>query len=125
MARSMLHRLEELCNVDVDDVDTEVIKSIPFTPHNRTYSFLLSPSPLFRDGGTNETARFAAETSNQAIITNALLADEPLLKDLVRQYGSQGWERVYDQAVCPTQNLHHSLTRSLSQPYINSSLSLT
>lgn len=39
------------------------------------------------------------ETSNQAIITNALLADESLLKDLVRQYGSHGWERVYDQAV--------------------------
>lgn len=39
------------------------------------------------------------ETSNQAIITNALLADEALLKDLVRQHGSQGWERVYDQAV--------------------------
>ncbi|KAL7793852.1 hypothetical protein V8C37DRAFT_409413 [Trichoderma ceciliae] len=72
MARSMLHRLEDLCNVDVDDADTELIKSIPFTPHN--------------------------QTSNQAIITNALVADEPLLKDLVRQYGSQGWERVYDQA---------------------------
>ncbi|UKZ52772.1 hypothetical protein TrVGV298_006559 [Trichoderma virens] len=72
MARSMLHRLEDLCNVDVDDADTELIKSIPFTPHN--------------------------QTSNQAIITNALLADEALLKDLVRQYGSQGWERVYDQA---------------------------
>lgn len=39
------------------------------------------------------------ETSNQAIITGALLADEALLKDLVRQHGSQGWERVYDQAV--------------------------
>ncbi|RFU75021.1 hypothetical protein TARUN_7226 [Trichoderma arundinaceum] len=72
MARSMLHRLEDLCNVDVDDADTELIKSIPFTPHN--------------------------QTSNQAIITNALLADEPLLKELVRKYGSQGWERVYDQA---------------------------
>ncbi|ETR99797.1 aldolase [Trichoderma reesei RUT C-30] len=68
MTRSMLHRLEDLCNVDVDDADTELIKSIPFTPHN--------------------------QTSNQAIITNALLADEPLLKDLVRQYGSQGWERA-------------------------------
>ncbi|EHK18566.1 uncharacterized protein TRIVIDRAFT_158488 [Trichoderma virens Gv29-8] len=68
MARSMLHRLEDLCNVDVDDADTELIKSIPFTPHN--------------------------QTSNQAIITNALLADEALLKDLVRQYGSQGWERA-------------------------------
>ncbi|UKZ69467.1 uncharacterized protein TrAtP1_010474 [Trichoderma atroviride] len=72
MARSMLHRLEDLCNVDVDDADTGLIKSIPFTPHN--------------------------QTSNQAIITNALLADEALLKDLVRQHGSQGWERVYDQA---------------------------
>ncbi|PON26571.1 transaldolase [Trichoderma gamsii] len=67
MARSMLHRLEDLCNVDVDDADTGLIKSIPFTPHN-------------------------------PIITGALLADEALLKDLVRQHGSQGWERVYDQA---------------------------
>ncbi|KAK6450231.1 transaldolase [Trichoderma asperellum] len=72
MARTMLHRLEDLCNVDVDDADTALIKSIPFTPHN--------------------------QTSNQAIITNALLADQALLKNLVRQYGSQGWERVYDQA---------------------------
>lgn len=36
MARTMLHRLEDLCNVDVDDADTALIKSIPFTPHNRT-----------------------------------------------------------------------------------------
>ncbi|PTB63174.1 aldolase [Trichoderma citrinoviride] len=91
MARSMLHRLEELCNVDVDDVDTEVIKSIPFTPHN--------------------------QTSNQAIITNALLADEPLLKDLVRQYGSQGWERVYDQAAVhlTARNVPHLSGRVLIQ----------
>ncbi len=33
--RSLLERLEELCNVDVDDVDTELIKSLPFKPHNR------------------------------------------------------------------------------------------
>ncbi|KAL6831722.1 hypothetical protein V8C40DRAFT_237060 [Trichoderma camerunense] len=72
MPRSMLHRLEDLCNVDVDSADTELIKSIPFTPHN--------------------------QTSNQALITEALLEDEALLKDLVRQYGPQGWERVYDQA---------------------------
>ncbi|KAL6862274.1 hypothetical protein J3F83DRAFT_745702 [Trichoderma novae-zelandiae] len=91
MARSLLHRLEDLCNVDVDDVDTELIKSIPFTPHN--------------------------QTSNQAIITNALLADEALLKDLVRQYGSQGWERVYDQAAIrlTARNIPHLSGRVLIQ----------
>ncbi|KAL6882200.1 hypothetical protein HDV57DRAFT_51942 [Trichoderma longibrachiatum] len=91
MTRSMLHRLEDLCNVDVDDADTELIKSIPFTPHN--------------------------QTSNQAIITNALLADEALLKDLVRQYGSQGWERVYDQAAVhlTARNIPHLSGRVLIQ----------
>lgn len=44
MARSMLHRLEDLCNVDVDDADTGLIKSIPFTPHNRTSQSL---TPIF------------------------------------------------------------------------------
>jgi hypothetical protein len=44
MARSMLHRLEDLCNVDVDDADPELIKSIPFTPHNRA-SF--NPTSIF------------------------------------------------------------------------------
>jgi transaldolase len=35
--QSLLDRLEQLCNVDVDDVDTEVIRSLPFTPHNRKF----------------------------------------------------------------------------------------
>ncbi|PTB75038.1 aldolase [Trichoderma longibrachiatum ATCC 18648] len=78
MTRSMLHRLEDLCNVDVDDADTELIKSIPFTPHN---------------------------------------PDEALLKDLVRQYGSQGWERVYDQAAVhlTARNIPHLSGRVLIQ----------
>ncbi len=39
--RSLLERLEELCNVDVDDVNTELIKSLPFKPHNRK-SYMLT-----------------------------------------------------------------------------------
>lgn len=33
--RSLLERLESLSNVDVDDVNLDVIKSLPFTAHNR------------------------------------------------------------------------------------------
>ncbi|EXJ70754.1 uncharacterized protein A1O5_05744 [Cladophialophora psammophila CBS 110553] len=72
--RSLLERLEELCNVDVDDVDTELIKSLPFTPHN--------------------------QTSNQAVITRELLKPEHkvLLEELVDKYGKEGWEKVYNMA---------------------------
>ncbi|KAJ9150894.1 Transaldolase [Pleurostoma richardsiae] len=73
--RTLLDRLESLCNVDVDDASTDFIKSLqPFTPHN--------------------------QTSNQAIITGELLkpTNEGLLKDLVKQYGSKGWDEVYDRA---------------------------
>ncbi|ETI20929.1 hypothetical protein G647_07272 [Cladophialophora carrionii CBS 160.54] len=84
-ARSLLDRLEELCNVDVDDVDTEVIKSLPFTPHNRDSQL---------------TNRNRAETSNQAIITKRLLEpkNKALLEDLIEKYGKQGWEHVYNMA---------------------------
>ncbi|KAI1135127.1 transaldolase [Hypoxylon sp. FL0543] len=74
MSTSLLDRVEKLCNVDVDDADTDVIKSIPFMPHN--------------------------QTSNQAVITKELLkpSNQTLLKDLVARYGEQGWEKVYDAA---------------------------
>ncbi|KAK5989480.1 Transaldolase-like protein [Cladobotryum mycophilum] len=89
--RSLLQRIEDICNVDVDDASTEVIKSLPFTPHN--------------------------QTSNQAIITNELLKDPALIKRLVQQYGSQGWEHVYDQAavhLC-ARNIPHLSGRVLIQ----------
>ncbi|KIW77210.1 hypothetical protein Z517_09656 [Fonsecaea pedrosoi CBS 271.37] len=72
--RSLLERLEELCNVDVDDVDTALIKSLPFTPHN--------------------------QTSNQGVITKELLNPEnqTLLEDLVDKHGKEGWEKVYNMA---------------------------
>ncbi|OQV10433.1 hypothetical protein CLAIMM_14431 [Cladophialophora immunda] len=72
--RSLLDRLEELCNVDVDDVDTELIRSLPFTPHN--------------------------QTSNQGVITKELLKPEnqKLLEELVDKYGKEGWEKVYNMA---------------------------
>jgi hypothetical protein len=38
--RTLLTRLDELCNVDVDDADIEFIKSLPFKPYNRE---LLTP----------------------------------------------------------------------------------
>ncbi|KIW63882.1 hypothetical protein PV04_08852 [Phialophora macrospora] len=72
--QSLLDRLEQLCNVDVDDVDTEIIRSLPFTPHN--------------------------QTSNQAIITQTLLKPEnkALLEGHVDKYGKEGWEHVYNMA---------------------------
>nr|KAK5448456.1 hypothetical protein LTR18_001544 [Exophiala xenobiotica] len=72
--RSLLERLEVLCNVDVDDVDTELIKRLPFQPHN--------------------------QTSNQAVITRELLKPEnkPMLEELVEKHGKEGWEVVYDMA---------------------------
>ncbi|KAL4864770.1 hypothetical protein BDV12DRAFT_205527 [Aspergillus spectabilis] len=66
--RTLLDRLGELCNVDVDDIDTAFIKSLPFKPHN--------------------------QTSNQQIVCNAMLADpnRKLFTDMVHKYGDQGWE---------------------------------
>lgn len=36
---SLLEVLERCCDVDVDDVSTDVVNSVPFTPHNRTFAF--------------------------------------------------------------------------------------
>ncbi|KAH8817420.1 transaldolase [Xylogone sp. PMI_703] len=70
--RTLLERLEQLCNVDVDDVNLDLIKSLPFTPHN--------------------------QTSNQAVITAALedAENQGLLEDMIQKYGKDGWEQVYD-----------------------------
>ncbi|KIW21668.1 hypothetical protein PV08_02248 [Exophiala spinifera] len=72
--RSLLDRLEELCNVDVDDVNTDLIKNLPFTPNN--------------------------QTSNQGVVTQELLKPENqmLLEELVDKYGKEGWQKVYDTA---------------------------
>ncbi|EHY52577.1 hypothetical protein ABEF92_005178 [Exophiala dermatitidis] len=80
--RSLLERLEELINVDVDDVNTEVIKLVPFTPHNRASNCALSADikPSHRD------ARVLSPEN------------QPLLEELVNKYGKEGWERVYDMA---------------------------
>ncbi|VUC29132.1 unnamed protein product [Clonostachys rosea] len=71
--RTLLTRLDELCNVDVDDADFEFIKSLPFKPYN--------------------------QTSNQAIITQAITSEtnRPLLSDCIKKYGSQGWETVFER----------------------------
>ncbi|KAF2099537.1 aldolase [Rhizodiscina lignyota] len=73
-SRTLLERLEELCNIDVDDVDTELIRSLLIKPHN--------------------------QTSNQAVIANALFEsqNETLLADMVEKYGKEGWEKVFDNA---------------------------
>ncbi|CAG9954516.1 unnamed protein product [Clonostachys rosea f. rosea IK726] len=71
--RTLLTRLDELCNVDVDDADIEFIKSLPFKPYN--------------------------QTSNQAIITQAITSatNRPILSDCIKKYGSQGWETVFER----------------------------
>ena len=35
--QSLLQRLEQLCNVDVDDVDPALIASLSVQPHNRKF----------------------------------------------------------------------------------------
>ncbi|KAF7561499.1 hypothetical protein G7046_g2668 [Stylonectria norvegica] len=91
-APTMLDRLEKLINVDIDDVDTELITSVPFTPHNRTFT-LLNPA-------TGNAYLSRVETSNQYIMTQELVKpkNQALLRDLVQKYGKQGWEKVYDMA---------------------------
>ncbi|KAF5697360.1 transaldolase [Fusarium mundagurra] len=91
--RSLLEGLEDVCKVDVDEVDTDIIRSLPFTPHN--------------------------QTSNQAIITAELLksGNEDFLKRLVAKYGESGWEMVYDMAavhLC-ARNVAHISERVLVQ----------
>jgi hypothetical protein len=36
--RSLLHKLEEGFNIDVDSIDPSAAKAMPFKPHNRDYS---------------------------------------------------------------------------------------
>jgi hypothetical protein len=35
---SLLHKLEEGFNIDVDSIDPSAAKAMPFKPHNRDYS---------------------------------------------------------------------------------------
>jgi hypothetical protein len=35
--RSLLHKLEEGFNIDVDSIDPSAAKAMPFKPHNRDY----------------------------------------------------------------------------------------
>lgn len=39
--RSLLHKLEEGFNIDVDSIDPSAAKAMPFKPHNRDYSAFL------------------------------------------------------------------------------------
>ncbi|CAM1509878.1 Fc.00g002130.m01.CDS01 [Cosmosporella sp. VM-42] len=69
---SQLEVLEQQMNVDVDDVSTSLITSLPFMPHN--------------------------QTSNQAVITSELLkpCNKRLLREQILKHGKDGWEKVYD-----------------------------
>ncbi|KAJ5371952.1 hypothetical protein N7517_003958 [Penicillium concentricum] len=91
--RTLLERLEKLCNVDVDDVDTALITSLPFKPHNLT--------------------------SNQQVICNTMLADSnrELLARMAEMYGNEGWEAVFDRMAVQlvNNNLEHIKGRVLLQ----------
>ncbi|KAL5333607.1 hypothetical protein BJX70DRAFT_392034 [Aspergillus crustosus] len=86
--RTLLDRLQSLCNVDVDDIDNAFISSLPFKPHN--------------------------QTSNQQIVCNAMLAEtnRDLFNDIVDKYGGQGWEASVELV---KKNLPHITGRVLLQ----------
>ncbi|KAL2688933.1 hypothetical protein Neosp_002983 [[Neocosmospora] mangrovei] len=91
--RTLLTRLEELCNVDVDDADHDFIRGLPFKPHN--------------------------QTSNQVVMTETMLLprNRPLLLECIKKYGSQGWEAVFDEMsvrIC-AENLPFITGRALTQ----------
>ncbi|KAL1886707.1 hypothetical protein Plec18167_000641 [Paecilomyces lecythidis] len=109
---TLLDRLEQLCNVDVDDASIEVIKSLPFKPHNREPH----KSPIVTN---SSTYLLLSETSNQYVITEELLkpCNRDILTELVAKYGHQGWETIYDRAavqIC-ARNLPHITGRVLVQ----------
>ncbi|KAJ4245218.1 hypothetical protein NW762_014088 [Fusarium torreyae] len=72
-ARTLLTRLNELCNVDVDDADYDFISSLPLKPYN--------------------------QTSNQVVITEAMTLprNQSIFQDCLREYGSEGWGTVYEK----------------------------
>ncbi|KAL4861506.1 hypothetical protein BDV12DRAFT_207969 [Aspergillus spectabilis] len=91
--RTLLDRLQALCNVDVDDIDNAFIASLPFKPHN--------------------------QTSNQQIVCSAMLAEpnRQLFLDTVDKYGEKGWEEVFDRVAIQLvkKNLAHITGRVLLQ----------
>jgi transaldolase len=72
---TLIEILETQLNVDVDSMDPNVAKSLPFTPHNMT--------------------------SNQFVVLEQMQAPEnrELLLGAVKEYGDKGWEAVLDRIV--------------------------
>ncbi|KAJ7879130.1 hypothetical protein B0H13DRAFT_2051625 [Mycena leptocephala] len=70
---TLIEILETQLNVDVDSMDPNVAKSLPFTPHNMT--------------------------SNQFVVLEQMQAPEnrELLLGAVKEYGDKGWEAVLDR----------------------------
>lgn len=73
--KMLIDLLEQLLDVDVDDMDPEIVKSIPFKPHD--------------------------VTSNNIIVHVQMC--NPLNKKLfdaaVKEYGHLGWSKVRDRLV--------------------------
>ncbi|KAJ6498867.1 hypothetical protein C8R45DRAFT_1061173 [Mycena sanguinolenta] len=70
---TLIEVLETQLNVDVDSMDPNVAKSLPFVPHNMT--------------------------SNQFIVNEQMQVSEnrELFLNAVREYGDKGWEAVHDR----------------------------
>ncbi|KAJ6594359.1 hypothetical protein B0H19DRAFT_1366239 [Mycena capillaripes] len=70
---TLIEILETQLNVDVDSMDPNVAKSLPFTPHNMT--------------------------SNQFVVLEQMQAPEnrELFLNAVKEYGGKGWEAVLDR----------------------------
>jgi transaldolase len=72
---TLIEILETQLNVDVDSMDPNVAKNLPFIPHNMT--------------------------SNQFVVNEQMQAPEnrELFLNAVKEYGDKGWEAVLDRIV--------------------------
>jgi hypothetical protein len=78
---SLVEALEQICDVDVDAVDPEMAKGLPFKPHNRSLSF---HGYFVFSGAKWNLTRTGLETSNQVIIANTMC--ESKFHDMVIYY---------------------------------------
>lgn len=91
--KSLLEALEAVCNIDVDSVDPDVARALPFKAHNRKFT-----------GKSKLQTKFLTmfeETSNQVICCDTMLApkNRELFLNNVQKYGNQGWEEVFNRVV--------------------------
>ena len=73
--KMLIDLLEQMCDVDVDDMDPAIVQSLPFKPHD--------------------------VTSNNIIVHVQMCKPEnkELFDTAVRDYGSLGWSKVRDRLV--------------------------